>query len=184
MWWLSDAKESTAGQRCGAGPARRQMQGGHSPFTGGGGEWRGRAEGGDSPFSEEWAGRRRAKRAGRGNSQGHAHFVFEEQEFVDWAAFEERIFGQANHQEFADFGGFADFGAPAGLVASKSCPECKVLGIAAGAVISKEVLKESLRVQVLKWHPDRHQSEEDKHTADLKFKRAYVAHDTLLAKCL
>lgn len=51
-----------------------------------------------------------------------------------------------------------------------------------GLVLSEKVLKDSLRTQAMKWHPDRHHSAEDKASAEVKFKKVYTAYDTLLTK--
>lgn len=129
--------------------------------------------------------------------EGNAHSnLHEEEEDFDWKLFEEFVFGgqggpqfrqhgqqqqrwqhqqQRRQQQPSQRGG-------GGSVSSPSCPDCAALGILPGAALSEKVLKDSLRTQAIKWHPDRHQSVEDKAKAEVKFKRVYTAYDTLLAK--
>ena len=51
-------------------------------------------------------------------------------------------------------------GGGGGGVSSPKCPDCSVLGIAPGLVLTEKMLKDSLRTQAMKWHPDKYPAEE------------------------
>jgi hypothetical protein len=71
-------------------------------------------------------------------------------------------------------GGGGGFGGP-----PRACPDRAALGISPTAPLSEKVLKESLRTQAMKWHPDRHNGAEEKKKAEVNFKRVYDAYDAL-----
>ena len=120
----------------------------------------------------------------------------EEKEDVDWRWFEEFMFSAQSRGGRQHGGGhryqyqrvqqpqppFGSSRQSQGRVSTVTCPNCVTLGIEPGSMLSEKVLKDSLRRQAMKWHPDRHQSVEDKAAAEVQFKRAYVAYDALLAK--
>lgn len=149
-------------------------------------------------YSKKQQRRARNKERQQAWEEGYAYSKLheEEEEDFDWMRFEEFVFNgqgdplfhqyrqqqqrwryqQQQHQQqpFQRSGG--------GGVSSPSCPDCSALGIPPGEVLSEKVLKDSLRTQAMKWHPDRHQSVEEKAKAEVKFKRVYTAYDTLLAR--